>query len=189
MSTLCLIASLCRRKKNKRDKSGVVGAIMAEDPSQPCCFSLQSLQGSEQLGDYNHRGNAAGQADKRGLRAGLGGWRGLSVCQSIWLSVKITQRRGQRGPWTTGLQSSRWSSMTVRLSDCNILWFPCRNVQMGVYLALLIIKGQSLVTDSNSFCSFLGGVKKEERLWEDIVSILCQVILLDLITTSNSREF
>lgn len=73
------------------------GPSWLKTPPNPV-LSLPSLQGSEQLGDYNHRGNAAGQADKRGLRAGLEGWWGLSVCQSIWLSVKITECRGQMGP-------------------------------------------------------------------------------------------
>lgn len=59
--------------------------------------SPPSLQGSEQLGDYNHRGNATGQADKRGLGVGPGQRWGPSVCLFIWLSVKITVPRADGG--------------------------------------------------------------------------------------------
>lgn len=45
--------------------------------------SLSSLQGAQQLGEHNCRGNAARQADKRELRDGLRGWSGLSVCLSL----------------------------------------------------------------------------------------------------------
>lgn len=52
---------------------GARDPIVAVDPSKLLCLVSPSLQGPEQLGDYNHRRNAAGQADKRGLRAGLRG--------------------------------------------------------------------------------------------------------------------
>lgn len=69
-------------------------------------LSPPSLQGSEQLGEYNHGGNATGQADKRGLGAGPRRRWGLSVCLFIWLSVKITVLRANGG---LGQPVYRWS--------------------------------------------------------------------------------
>lgn len=48
--------------------------IMPGDPCQPTVLSLPLLRGLEQLGDYNHSDNAAGQGDKRGLCTGLREW-------------------------------------------------------------------------------------------------------------------
>lgn len=108
MSTLCLIAILRRNKREIERWEGEKGFAGRKGFTPNPLLSLPSLQGSEQLGEYNHRGNATGQADKRGLRAGLGRWWGLSVCQSIWHSVKITQCRGP-----TGAQDSRLTSFPM----------------------------------------------------------------------------
>lgn len=60
---------------------------------------LQALQGLEQLGEHNHRSNAAGQADKRGLRAGLEWQRGPSPRPSTWLFINIAEcREADGGP-------------------------------------------------------------------------------------------
>lgn len=64
MHTLCINASFGkkRRRNKEREEKGL--------KTRPTpVLSLSSLQGPEQLGDYNHVGNAAGQADKRRLRA------------------------------------------------------------------------------------------------------------------------
>lgn len=77
---------------------GGKGPHRGQRPLPTSVYSLSSLRDPEQLGDYNHRGNAAGQADKRGLRAGLGGWSGLSVHLSVCLALSQNNRGKKRQP-------------------------------------------------------------------------------------------
>lgn len=70
-------------------------------------LSLPSLQGSEQLGEYNHRGKATGQADKRRPRAGLE-WRGCRSVSPFGFLLKQQSAEGQWGPGTAGSQVSQW---------------------------------------------------------------------------------
>jgi len=78
-------------------------------------LSLPSLQGSEQLGDYNHRGNAAGQADKRGQRAGLAGWGGGGA---VRLSVHLAHCQNNGVP--TAARDSRFTSCTLVKYDSEV---------------------------------------------------------------------
>lgn len=94
-----------KKQSGGRDRRAWTGSPAWRAAPSPA-LSPPSLQGSEQLGEYNHGGNATGQADKRGLGAGPGRRRGLSVCLFIWLSVKITVVRANGGlgqpvyPWS-----------------------------------------------------------------------------------------
>lgn len=85
-----------RKQSGGRDRRVWTGSPASRAAPSPA-LSPPSLQGSEQLGEYNHGGNATGQADKRGLGAGPGRRWGLSVCLFIWLSVKITVLRANGG--------------------------------------------------------------------------------------------
>lgn len=94
-----------KKQSRGRDRRVWTGSPASRAAPSPA-LSPPSLQGSEQLGEYNHGGNATGQADKRGLGAGPGRRWGLSVCLFIWLSVKITVLRANGGlgqpvyPWS-----------------------------------------------------------------------------------------
>lgn len=97
-------------KRNKGQNRAVGGAERGgkgphrgQRPLPTPVYGLSSLRDPEQLGDYNHRGNAAGQADKRGLRAGLGGWSGLSVHLSVCLALSQNNRGKKQ---TAGSQAS-----------------------------------------------------------------------------------
>lgn len=93
-------------KKRNTAVGGRGGPSWLKTPPDPV-LSLPSLQGSEQLGDYNHRGNAAGQADKRGLRAGLVAGGG---CPSVSLLALCQNNTVQR---PTGARDSRFTSFSV----------------------------------------------------------------------------
>lgn len=94
-----------REREGRRERRVWPGPPASRAAPSPA-LSPPSLQGSEQLGEYNHGGNATGQADKRGLGAGPRRRWGLSVCLFIWLSVKITVLRANGG---LGQPVYRWS--------------------------------------------------------------------------------
>lgn len=91
-----LLSQMSIHKDKSMAMAGRKGSSAMWTPPNPV-LGFPSLRGSEQLGEYNHRGNATGQADKRRLRARLEWWWGLSFRQFFWLSIKTTECRGPTG--------------------------------------------------------------------------------------------
>lgn len=142
------------KQSGGRDKRVWTGSPAWRAAPSPA-LSLPSLQGSEQLGEYNHGGNATGQADKRGLGAGPGRRWGLSVCLFIWLSVKITVLRANGG---LGQPVYPWSREKGRL------WLFCTTVLSLESQGLILLPFCWLHLFLALFAVFCGGVKENGGL-------------------------